>query len=95
MKICASCGHQDYDNVMRCSQCGQYYSKIIEMIDEIAKDEEGHTWRGRLKRIRASGNIRQALLDEWRQFWSTLTLQARFTLVVIGLFIFWMIAIVL
>lgn len=80
---------------MRCPECGSFYSKIIEMIDEVAADEEQNTLRGRYQRILHSGNIKQAALFEWKQIKAGLSKQAWFALFVIFVFVFALILTVL
>jgi len=95
MKHCPSCGHERNNNDMRCPECGRFYSRVIELIDEAAADEEKNTLRGRCQRILDSGNIKQALLLEWRQIRAGLSRQALFALFVIFAFVFALIITVL
>ncbi|MDO9103854.1 MAG: hypothetical protein Q7U57_02710 [Methylovulum sp.] len=95
MNLCPSCGHEHDNNAVRCPECGSFYSKIIEMIDAEAADEEKHTLRGRCKRILDSGDIKLALLQEWQQIKAGLSKQALFALFVIFAFVFALIITVL
>lgn len=88
MKKCPSCGHENNAADLRCPECGSYYSKIIELIEQEVADEEKNTWRGRYERIVSSGNIKQALLLEWAKLRAGLTKQAWFVLLVIFVFVF-------
>lgn len=88
MKKCPTCGNESQNVAMRCPECGSFYSKIIELIDREAEDEEKNTLKGRCKRILGSDNIRQALLLELAQIKAGLSKQAKFTLFVIFVFVF-------
>jgi len=88
MKKCPSCGYENPVDDMRCPKCGSYYSKIIELIDKEAAEEEKNTWRGRYRRVVASGNIKQAIASEFAQVVSTLPMKTKFTLFVIFVFVF-------
>lgn len=76
---------------MRCPECGGFYSKAVELIDQAAAEEAAQTFAGRCRRIVASGHIRQALLAEWQ----ALPGQAKFSLWVIFVFVFALVASVL
>jgi len=88
MNRCPSCGHENNKAEMRCPECGSFYSKVIEIIDREAADEELHTFRGQCKRILDSGNIRQELLAEWARIKGGLSTKAKFALFVIFAFVF-------
>ncbi len=88
MKKCPSCGYESNNNDMRCPECGSFYSKVIEMIDEVAADEEQKTLRGRCRRLLDSDDIKQAILFEWQQIKTDLSTQAWFALFVIFAFVF-------
>ncbi|MGR9087391.1 MAG: hypothetical protein ACU841_10000 [Gammaproteobacteria bacterium] len=88
MKTCPTCGHQSGRSEMKCPVCGNYYSKILELIDEEEEKELKNSFRGRCRRIIASENIRQALTDELNSIKAGMTGKARFTLFVIFAFIF-------
>lgn len=88
MKKCPSCGYENPANDMRCPKCGSYYSKIIELIDKEAAEEEKNTWRERYRRMVASGNIKQAIASELTQMISILPMKTKFTLFVIFVFVF-------
>jgi predicted ATP-dependent serine protease len=88
MPTCPSCGFVNAKNEMRCPECGSFYSKVIELIDQQAAEEELQSFRGQVKRILSSGNVKQALLAEWHKFKGALTPQAKFSLLVIFVFVF-------
>jgi len=88
MKKCLACGFKSQESALRCPQCGSYYSKIIELIDQAASEEEKNTWSARYRRIIQSGAIKQALAAEIRQMADGLSGQARLTLFVIFVFVF-------
>jgi uncharacterized membrane protein YvbJ len=96
MKKCPHCGHE-HDNTaaLQCPKCGGFYSKIIELIEEEAADEERNSFRGRCLRIWHSGRIWQETKAEVRAFIKGLPLTAKFTLFVIATFVFALIVIVL
>lgn len=88
MKKCPSCGYESSVDAIRCPKCGSYYSKIIELIDKEAAEEEKNTWRGRYQRIVASGHIKQAIASEFVQVLSALPMKTKFALFVIFVFVF-------
>ena len=88
MQTCPSCGHQRVKDEMRCPECGNFYSKIIELIEAEATAEENSTLKGCYKRIINSDNIKQALRDEFSAQWAGLSWRAKFTLFVIFAFVF-------
>lgn len=95
MKQCPSCGHERNNTDIRCPECGRFYSRIIELIDQEAENEEKSTLRGRCKRILNSGNIKQELRVEWETIKAGLTKKAWFALFVIFVFVFALIITVL
>ncbi len=80
---------------MKCPECGNFYSKIAEIIAEQEAQEEMRTLRGRCKRILASHEVRQALLEEFKRLWAGLTETGVFALFVIFVFVFALIVSVL
>jgi hypothetical protein len=90
MKKCPSCGHIHNEEVAQCQQCGRPFSKILELISAEAEEEELATFRGQCKRILQSGNIKEELLTEYRQFKEGLSRQGWFTLYVIIAFVFFL-----
>ncbi|GAB6140364.1 hypothetical protein JCM14076_10930 [Methylosoma difficile] len=88
MPTCPSCGFVNANNEMRCPECGGFYSKVLELIDQEATEEELQTFQGRLKRILSSGSIKKGLSAEWHAFKESLTPQAKFALYVIFAFVF-------
>ena len=95
MKQCPVCGHQNSHNEMRCPECGRFYSKIIELIDELATEEENASVAGRWKRFLATSDKKQALYHEWLEFKSGLSFQAKLSLWMIFVFVFALIVTVL
>jgi len=88
MKKCPSCGFENQEPALRCPECGGYYSKVIELIDQAAAEEEKNTWPARYRRIIQSGNKKQALASEIRQIVGGLSGQAKLALFVIFVFVF-------
>lgn len=88
MKKCPTCGHETPSNETKCPKCGNYYSKIIELIDKEAAEEEEQSFRGRCRRILNADNVRLALKAEGVRWWSGLGGRAKFTLFVIFVFVF-------
>jgi len=80
---------------MRCPECGSFYSKVIELIEQEAVAEENSTLKGRCKRILNSGNIKQAFLAEVKQAFAVLTWQAKFSLFVVFAFVFALVVVVM
>lgn len=95
MNKCSVCGHQRNDRDLKCPECGTFYSKVAEIIAEQEALEEMQTLRGRCKRIFASDDIKQALLNELKQMWTGLTKTGVFALFVIFVFVFALIVSVL
>jgi uncharacterized membrane protein YvbJ len=88
MNKCSVCGHERNDRDIKCPECGNYYSKIAEIIAEQEAEEEMQTFRGRCKRILNSGDIKHELLEELALIKAGLTKKAMFALFVIFVFVF-------
>lgn len=88
MYKCPTCGYSLQNTTMKCPECGNFYSKLAELIAEEEADEELHSFRGQCKRILGSGDVKQALRNEAKQFIAGLSKKALFTLFVIVAFIF-------
>lgn len=88
MNKCPVCGHERNDRDIKCPECGNYYSKIAEIIAEQEAEEEMQTFRGRCKRILNSGDIKRELLEELALIKAGLTKKAMFALFVIFVFVF-------
>ena len=95
MNTCPSCGHQRLEHSLTCPECGRFYSKIIELIEQQALEEMQNTWQARWQRIYRADNKRHALRQEWQQLTAQLSSQAWLALTVIGLFVFALIVTVL
>ena len=87
MVKCPNCGYQLENKAMQCPECGSFYSKIAELIAAEEADEELHSFKGQCKRIMAAENVKQALLDEVKQFKAGLSLKAKFTMYLIIAFV--------
>ena len=92
MKKCPICGHATEIAGIKCPVCGNYSSNIIELIDQEAQNEEKNTIRGRYKRIIHSGNIRRQFARKLNSMADGLSTAATFTLLIIFVFIFFLIA---
>ena len=88
MNKCSICGHERNDQDMKCPECGSFYSKVAEIIAEQEAQEEMQTLRGRCRRILASDDVKQALLEELKLIWTGLTKTGVFALFVIFVFVF-------
>jgi uncharacterized membrane protein YvbJ len=88
MRKCPACGHENPLSETKCPKCGSYYSKIIELIDQEAADEEERSFRGRCRRIFGAENVKLALKSEVKRGWAGLGGRAKFTLFVIFVFVF-------
>jgi len=88
MSKCSVCGRQGNDGEMKCPECGNFYSKIAEIIAEQEAQEEMRTFRGRCKRILSSGDIKHELLAELKLIRAGLTKTGMFALFVIFVFVF-------
>lgn len=88
MRKCPACGHENPLSETKCPKCGSYYSKIIELIDQEAADEEERSFRGRCRRIFGAENVKLALKAEVERGWAGLGGRAKFTLFVIFVFVF-------
>lgn len=88
MKKCPSCGHESESPEMKCPACGNYYSKVIELIAEEEENEEKNSFKGRCKRVFYSDNVKHELLTELRSILTDLSSKAKFTLFVVFVFVF-------
>lgn len=88
MKKCPDCGHSSQTTDFRCPECGSYYSKIIELIDQTAEEEARYTWQARWQRVMDAEQKRPALQRELAQFRSELSPQASMVLIVVFMFVF-------
>jgi len=88
MSNCLSCGHERHTNELKCSQCGNYYSKIYQLLDEEEAREEENSFRSQCLRIFRSGDVKQALMFELKQFIARVSRQGLFALFVVIAFIF-------
>lgn len=95
MKKCPACGHENPLDETQCPKCGRYYSKIIELLDQAAAEEEAQSFRGQCRRIFQADNVRLALKTELTRWWAGLGVRAKFTLFVIFVFVFALVASVL
>jgi hypothetical protein len=80
---------------MKCPECGSFYSKIIELIDEQQAQEEMQTLRGYWKKIVNSGAVKQVFLEELNQVKAGLSTKGKVALLVIFVFVFALIVTVL
>jgi len=95
MNTCPQCGRPRKGEVYQCPQCGVFYSEIDRILFEQEHEAEINTLKGRLKIILAAENRKQALLNELKIYWRNLTLKGKFTIWLIFIFIFWVVAVVL
>lgn len=95
MKKCPFCGHSSMDAGAKCTECGRYYSKVLQLIEEEQAYEYEHSLRGRYQRIINATSIKQELKSEIREIIKGLDNKARFTLFVIFAFVFALIVTVL
>lgn len=95
MSNCPSCGHERSKTETRCPECGAFYSKIDELIAEEEAYEAAHSFRGRWQKIWNAPDRKQALVATIKQFWASLSLQGKFSLFVIFVFVFALIVTVL
>lgn len=95
MKQCPVCGYTSEKTAMRCPECGEFYSPIIKLIDQAAKEEERQSFKGRCLRIIKADSKRQALGLEFEQFRAGLPLMGKIALWMIFAFVFALIVSVL
>ncbi|WP_394752314.1 hypothetical protein [Crenothrix sp.] len=88
MNKCPSCGYTQNKDAIKCTQCGHYFSKVMEIISAEEAEEELLTFNGQCKRILKSGNIKAELLAEYKKFRAGLSRKGVFTLYVILAFVF-------
>ncbi|MFZ2452145.1 MAG: hypothetical protein WAW36_16665 [Methylovulum miyakonense] len=88
MQKCPSCGYEADKQAMRCPECGSFYSKIIELIEQEAEDEARYRLKSRLRRVFQADNKKQAVKLEFEQLSAGLTLKAKLALWVIFVFVF-------
>jgi hypothetical protein len=73
---------------VRCPECGAFYSKIIELIDQEAEAEERDSLKGLCKRVLQAGSKKEAINIEWLKFKAGMTLKAKVALWVVFAFVF-------
>lgn len=95
MNNCPSCGHERSKTEARCPECGAFYPTIAELIAAEEAYEAEHSLRGRWQKIWGAPDRKQALLAAIKQFWSELSMQGKFSLFVIFVFVFALIVTVL
>lgn len=95
MNTCPSCGKQRLSTSLTCPECGRFYSKIIELIEQEAELEVQRSWYGRWQRLKQAATWREGIAQELRQITADWSLRTWFTLGVIALFIFALIITVL
>lgn len=95
MNKCSVCGHERNDHDIKCPECGNFYSKIVQMIVEQEAQEEMQTFRGRCKRIFNSGDVKRELVSELKRIRAELSIKGMFALFVIFVFVFALIVSVL
>lgn len=88
MKKCPACGQESDRSELKCPACGNYYSKVLELIAEEEEYEEKKSFRGRCKRILNAENTKQELIKELTSIKANMTGKAKFTLIVIFVFVF-------
>jgi uncharacterized Zn finger protein (UPF0148 family) len=88
MNHCPSCGCVRAKGAVKCTQCGRFFSKVIELIEAEESEEALQTFGGQCKRILKSGNIKGELKAEYQKFRAGLSKKGIFTLYVILAFIF-------
>lgn len=95
MKNCPSCGHERSQTEPRCPVCGAFYPTLAELLAEEEAYELAHSWGGRWQKIWDSTNKKQAVAAVIKQFWADLSLQGKFSLLVVFVFVFALIVTVL
>ncbi len=95
MSKCLVCGQESHSVDMECPTCGSFSSKLARIIAEQEAREELQTFKGQCKRILASDDVKQALIDELKLKWSELSKKGVFALFVIFVFVFALIVTVL
>lgn len=95
MKKCPTCGHESNQDQIKCPACGAYYSRIIQLIDEEAENEEKQSMRGRWRRIVDADNKQEELKKEIAAWSASLNKTSRFTLLIVFIFVFALIVAVL
>ena len=88
MKECPSCGYRSLQEQMRCPECGAFYSKILELIEQEAEEEESDSLKGLCKRVLQADGKKEAIKIEWLKFKAGLTLKAKVALWVVFVFVF-------
>jgi hypothetical protein len=80
---------------IKCAKCGNYFSKIIQLIEEEQAYEQEHSLQGSYQRVKDAPSLRHGLVAETKLFFSKLDKKAKFTLFVVFVFVFAMIVSVL
>lgn len=93
---CPHCGHERLNQTdTRCSHCGQFYSKLFELIAEEEAYEYEHSWQGRWQRFSKANSKKQALFSELKIITANWSLMTWFSVFVVFTFVFALIVIVL
>lgn len=88
MKNCPQCGQARLGEEFKCPQCDVFYSQLDELLFEEQQRLEKNTAKGRMKRILAAENRKQALIDELKIIWRQTPLKTKITLLTIFAFVF-------
>ena len=88
MNTCPACGQTRQAEEYRCLKCGCFYSQLDEILAAEQAEQEKHTFKGRLKAVRAADNPRQALVAELRSIKAQTPARTFVTLAVIFMFVF-------
>lgn len=89
------CGQLRKADEYRCHACGCFFSKLDEILAADEAEKERTSCKGRLKAIIKADNPKQAFIDEWRAIKTNTPRTTLFTLLVIFVFVFALIASVL
>jgi hypothetical protein len=95
MNCCPQCGQKRIAEEFKCPKCACFYSQLDEILAAQEAEIEQKSLQGHLKAIWNAEQPQQALRNELKSLRANTPQRTKFTLIVIGLFIFALIVSVL
>lgn len=92
MKNCPKCGQARLGEEFKCPKCDVFYSQLDEILFEEQQKLEKDTLQGRLKKILAAEDRKQALREELKTFWKNTPLKTKIVFWTVFAFVFALVA---